>query len=284
MENAFAKFLCYAKQQKGLRHTPKGFMAWNAYIAQWSHSIQEFISNGPIGRDLTNAQEEWLLSGIRALSDKDIPPRYVPVEMWTAWVFTKTPALTWNRPEVLPGYVLFLPIPRTDQAWKEEISTGFAIVAAMVLNTSQGLLVHYIAGAYYDDVIKTTLFTVLIAPDIDYNDKSIAPETRLIASLAINSWLIHAYEPSLIQEVPEAAKAQGFGHRADKRSPIAPTWIGRNFKIRRESLPSQGQETGIKVRPHWRCGHWHTVRHGKGKERTRTQWYRPVYVNADQAA
>lgn len=51
-----------------------------------------------------------------------------------------------------------------------------------------------------------------------------------------------------------------------------------------EPAAEADQETSIKVRPHWRSGHWHTVRHGKGKEHTRTQWYRPTYVNADQAA
>lgn len=73
----------------------------------------------------------------------------------------------------------------------------------------------------------------------------------------------------------------GFGVKQASRSPIAPTWIGRNFKIRRESSLAAGQETGIKVRPHWRSGHWHTVRHGKGREQERLQWYRPTYVNAD---
>ena len=281
IQDAAARFIQYAKAQDGLRQTPSGFMAWSAYIAQWIHAIKEFSAEGFAKPEETG----WLLSGLHALSDRDIPPRYVSVDVWTAWAFTKTPRLTWNRPDVLPGYVLFLPIPKTTAAWKEEASSGIIIAAVMVLNTPNGLFVHYNPATFHDGAIKMSFGSVMISPDVDYNSRSLDSETRLMASLAINSWLIHAYEPQLITQEPvKDVGGTGFGRKPSSRSPIAPTWIGRNFKVRHEHHAEQLGETGVKVRPHWRSGHWHTVRHGQGRQQERLQWYRPVYVNSDTSS
>jgi hypothetical protein len=108
----------------------------------------------------------------------------------------------------------------------------------------------------------------------------------LIAKLVINSWYTHAFEPELVTtDQVKPARGAGFGRRAkETRSPIAPTWIGRDFKLQRLPSPAAAGEARLAVRPHWRSGHWHTVRHGKGREETRLQWYRPVYVNADCGA
>ena len=281
IQDLAARFIQYAKAQDGLRQTPSGFMAWSAYIAQWIHEIKRTSTDG----FSSNEEACSLYSALSALCDRDIPPRYVPAGMWTAWAFTKIPPLTWNRPEVLPGYVLFLPIPRTTAEWQNEASAGITYVAAMVLNTPSGLCVHYNPARFADGKIHVMTASIMIAPDDDYNNKGWDPEIRLIASLAINSWLIHAHEPQLIaQETVKSAPGNGFARKSASHSPIAPTWIGRHFKVRREHHAEQPDETGVKVRPHWRSGHWHTVRHGKGREQERLQWYRPVYVNADTAA
>jgi hypothetical protein len=116
----------------------------------------------------------------------------------------------------------------------------------------------------------------------DENFDSLQGTDRQAAALALNAWLIHTYEPELITAESAAKTAgAGFGRQgASRTAPCAPTWIGRDFKVRRIVQAAASSEPGIKVRPHWRSGHWHTVRHGKGREHERLQWYRPVYVNS----
>lgn len=277
--SAFQSFL---KKQKGLRQTPRGYMCWESYLADLARRVADQIENS-IGTEYNTV----LTQQIEALTVLQVPPRYVNHDIQQAWCMTRIPRLSHNNPYVLPGYVLFLPIPQTKRDWQEvqkiSPSTVAMYAAIMVLHSSKGLMTHYVVAEWEEDrqTCRTYVGSILVSPDVDYNDVSLSPETKAIALLAVNSWLVHAYEPELIEEAAAPSESRGFGRKPGKPSPIAPTWIGRNFKIRRESAPSTGQETGIKVRPHWRSGHWHTVRHGKGKEQTRTQWYRPTYVNAD---
>lgn len=283
------EFESFLKKQKGLRQTPRGYMSWETYLTDLARRVADQIASSIKGSN-DEQYDAVLKQQIEALAVSQIPPRYVNHDMQQAWCMTTVPRLSWNNPYVLPGYVLFLPIPQTKKDWQEvrkiKSSDGQPTVALfaaiMVLHTREGLATNYVVAEWDKErqTCQTYIGSLLVSPDVDYNDNGLTRETKVVALLAINSWLVHAYEPELIEEAVVPIGARGFGVKAGKRSPIAPTWIGRNFKIRRESLPSQGQETGIKVRPHWRSGHWHTVRHGKGKEQTRTQWYRPTFVNA----
>ena len=276
IQDLAARFIQYAKAQKGLRQTPAGYITWQQYIKQIGLSaIQEQQKSG-----LTEKSRTVLA----ALCDLDLPPRYITTEMSLAWQKTKVPKLNWNTPYALPGYVLFPPCPMKERP-PEYFAGEWFIQALMIIYRPDGLQVftHDVTFDTQASLFRVAFHEMLVRPDVDYNDSSCNDQARAIALLAINSWLIHAHEPKLIEQEPAQLRG-GFGVKRQARSPLAPTWIGRNFKVRRESSPSPGQETDIKVRPHWRSGHWHTVRHGKGREQERLQWYRPVYVNTDTAA
>jgi hypothetical protein len=105
--------------------------------------------------------------------------------------------------------------------------------------------------------------------------------TEQIMRIAINSLLVHLYEPELIttDPVPKIPGGTGFG-RSPGKSPLGPTWIGRGFRyVREKTEGSAGQESSRgNVRAHWRRGHWHTILHGKGKQERRVQWFKPVFV------
>ncbi|NBS69836.1 hypothetical protein EBT31_13125 [bacterium] len=275
--NIFTKFGSYIKAQEGLRQSPAGYMSWHQYLNSIGLSaLQEHKDFGCL------STESQLV--LNTLCSVDPPPRYITKEMSIAWQKTKVPKLNWNNPFVMPAYVLFPPCPLKEKP-PEHFSDAFYIAAIMVIHRHDGLHVFAIDVKFDadDNLFRHHYTTMLIEPENNYNCADSDPQVYVIAMLAINSWLVHAHEPELIEQ--EAVPVQGgFGTKANKRSPIAPTWIGRNFKIRRESAPTAGQETGIKVRPHWRSGHWHTVRHGKGREQERLQWYRPVYVNSDTSS
>lgn len=277
---AFARLLQeWAAKQPGLRVTPSGYASWLTFSGL-------ALRNGEALLQQTGGRWDSIRLMLHGLATLDIPPRYVSRDLVQAWLHTDTPTLTWNHPYVLPGYVLFFPLPvDPDQDWlKIQIREGpHTVCAVTVLSSNEGLAAIPIVLA---EGMMQACDGVFIPPDTDANDPIHSGPGRLLAKLAINSWYTHLFEPALITtDFVKPARGSGFGRRCkEARSPIAPTWIGREFKLSKPSFQGEPSEDGRSVRPHWRSGHWHRVRHGKGREAIRLQWYRPVYVNADTAA
>jgi hypothetical protein len=103
--------------------------------------------------------------------------------------------------------------------------------------------------------------------------------TEKIIRIAVNSLLVHLYEPELITTDPKPV-TKGIGFSGKKRIPLSPTWIGKTFRNASKCHRSKTEDsTRSNVRSHWRRGHWHSVCVGpKGSER-RVQWFKPIYVN-----
>lgn len=60
----------------------------------------------------------------------------------------------------------------------------------------------------------------------------------------------------------------------------SPHIIGKGYQAARSKAePGEGGGT---VRMHWRRGHLHTVKFGKGRESSRLDWFEPVLVNAPE--
>lgn len=118
---------------------------------------------------------------------------------------------------------------------------------------------------------------VKYAEDSKYKD----PNTEKIIRIAINSLLVHLYEPELIT-TDARPPSKGIGFSSGKKQPLAATWIGKTFKRKSERQQAKSDPTTKgNVRSHWRRGHWHTVLHGAGRQERRVQWFKPVYVNAN---
>lgn len=112
------------------------------------------------------------------------------------------------------------------------------------------------------------------------NSKYDNKNTEKIIRIAINSLLVHLYEPELITVDPKSP-SRGVGFASGKRSPLAPTWIGKAFK--RESIvkpPKSDPSTKCSVRSHWRRGHWRSQPVGTGRLERKILWIKPIYVNA----
>lgn len=61
----------------------------------------------------------------------------------------------------------------------------------------------------------------------------------------------------------------------------SPHIIGKGYQASRGKA-EPGGEGGGTVRMHWRRGHLHTVKFGKGRESSRMAWFEPVLVNAPE--
>jgi hypothetical protein len=79
-------------------------------------------------------------------------------------------------------------------------------------------------------------------------------------------------------ECTRRAKAKG-GRVTDEL--WSPHIIGKGYQAPR-SKADPGAGGGGTVRMHWRRGHLHTVKFGKGRESSRMDWFEPVLVNAPE--
>ena len=103
--------------------------------------------------------------------------------------------------------------------------------------------------------------------------------TRKIIRIAVNSLLVHLYEPELITTDSKPV-TKGIGFSGKSKAPLSPTWIGKAFRNTSERHRSKTEDSARgNVRSHWRRGHWHSVCVGPKKSERRVQWFKPVYVN-----
>lgn len=80
-------------------------------------------------------------------------------------------------------------------------------------------------------------------------------------------------EPAFVREVGKGEK------RRDVRDARV---LGLAYSYRSVENPSRSEPTDNAHRKvaHWRRGHWHTVRFGRGRSQRKLEWFEPVYVNA----
>ena len=98
--------------------------------------------------------------------------------------------------------------------------------------------------------------------------------------VVINSILAMAYKPELITTDEISISSPKNFRRGSIPNTRDVTWIGKGFQPKSRCRITSDNADSSPVTPHWRSGHWHTVRHGKGKQESRLDWFEPVYVNA----
>jgi hypothetical protein len=299
-----------ALKQESLYRSPPGYIEWNTHLKVCfaSGSTQVILGGYEHGDSLAVKVGE--LSRDTLLNSA--PARFITKEMCEAFINTPTPVLTKDILEVLPYIHLLLPrkaiydhqgdevislIIRTGELYpkieSEEVKRGKEIckhffpheklspddflgasgiqVATITLGGSNFWqeFIDEKAKSWHEENIK-------YAENSGYQNES----TERVLRIAINSLLVHLYEPELIStDSRPITKGVGFGGGGDKQ-PLAPTWIGKNFKYERSKAKRSAESTGEKktVRAHWRRGHWHTVLCGPKKSERKVQWYKPVFV------
>lgn len=297
-------------KQESLYRSPPNYIEWDTHLkvcfaagsvrvilTGYEHSDVLAVKVGELSRDA-------LLNSA--------PARFITREMCEAFINTPIPVLTKDILEVLPYIHLFLPrkfiydhqgdevvslIVRTGELYPEiesdEMKRGKEICKQFFPNEklspdvflgASGIQVGTItpggsnfwqefvdenAKSWHEENIK-------YAENSGYQNES----TEKILRIAVNSLLVHLYEPELISTDPRpVTKGIGFGGGSGKQ-PLAPTWIGKNFKYERSKAKRSTENTEEKkaVRAHWRRGHWHTVLCGPRKSERKVQWYKPVFV------
>ena len=96
--------------------------------------------------------------------------------------------------------------------------------------------------------------------------------------IALNSMAAMTWKKDLL-EIEYVTAGAGFGGHSHSLKQRPVYWIGKNY-ARKHTATTNAQSTGIVKSPHWRSGHWHTVKHGQGRLKAKVLWFEPVYVNA----
>lgn len=304
-----------AEQQENLYKSPSGYLPWNIQLrACFMSGTAEVAIRGYVSKDILAVKVGELA---RETILHHAPARYITKEMCEAFMQTPIPVLSKEILDVLPWMHIILPRNFVfDHAGDEVVSLLVHCGVLYPESIPQEALGREVMKEFFPGEIETPseyfgasgVQVATITPEgsnfwqefIDKGAKSWQDEhikqrensgyenekTEMIMRIAINSLLIHLYEPELISTdpTPKASSGTGFGGCPGK-SPLGPTWIGKGFRYQREKTkPSGGQEQGRgNVRAHWRRGHWHTILHGKGRQERRVQWFKPVFVGSGTA-
>lgn len=286
--------------------SPSGFLGWNEYVkfclvvgcaTSLAASVQSGDAKGAISS-----------TNYRSAVTSCAPARYLSKQIVESFAQTAIPELPKEITGVFPDVHLMLPrktvfdtegdeviaiLVRSGKLYAEEITeekkqimkTFFPKerVAPPQLLGAEGLQIVTMTSGGID------VFEEFLSPDakswhesnVKYVDDSKYQDewTMRITRIAINSLLVHLYEPELIT-VDRAPTTRGLGFSGDKKQPLPVTWIGKTFKRQGQKRDQISADPKSHVRSHWRRGHWHTVVCGKGRQERKVQWFRPVFVNS----
>lgn len=300
-----------AEEQEGLYRSPSEYLSWNVQLrACFMSGTVEVAIRGYAGKDILAVKVGELA---REAILHRAPARYITKEMCEAFMQTPIPVLSKEILDVLPWMHIILPRNFVfDHAGDEVVSLLVHCGVLYPESIPQEELGRQIMKEFFPGEVETPpeyfgasgIQVATITPEgsnfwqefIDKDAKSWQEEhikqrensgcenekTEQIMRIAINSLLVHLYEPELITTDPaKPLSGSGFG-RGPGKSPLGPTWIGKGFRYQREKTKAPGgQEQGRgNVRAHWRRGHWHTILHGKGRQERRVQWFKPVFVGS----
>lgn len=303
------KYIELAEKQEEAYKSPPGYINWPVHLrvcfaASGTLSMIDcYKSSDLIGVKVAELAREMLTAFA--------PARFLTAEMCEAFKQTPVPTLTPDVLEVLPYMHIMLPrnsvfdhqgdevisllvkagelYPQTTE--KEEVENREAckkyfpdaISTPVEIRGSRGIQVATITGKgsncwqeFVDEKAKSWH-----NENVKYLNKSgyEHKETEIIMRVAINSLLIHLYEPELIKtDKPVRPSGTGFASKQGT-GPMGVTWIGRGFRYCRENNSSSKQKnTTGSIRAHWRRGHWHSYLVNKGRSDRIVKWVRPVYV------
>jgi hypothetical protein len=301
--------------QQDLYKSPPGYMEWLTQVkmclcASGSLSAMDCYKNGDlIGIKIAELARDLFLN--------NAPARFLAKEMCEAFMQTPFPILNADVLEVLPYMHIMLPRNCVFDHHGDEVLS--LLVKAGVLYPEATLeeieAARKITSKYFPGAIETPIeimgsrgieVATMTASggncwqefidekakswhneNIKYKEKSgyDQNQTELIMRIAVNSLLVHLYEPELIETDKNCFyRGGGFGGSKEK-SALGVTWIGKGFRYLREndSGRKKTEETKSSVRAHWRRGHWHSYLVNKGRTDRVVKWVKPVYVRGNSA-
>lgn len=310
--NEIQSYVEVASEQEDLYKSPKGYLPWNIHLRTCflSGAIDVTIRGYEAGDALCVKIGDVAREAIIAKA----PARYISKELCEAFMQTPIPVLPREVVDILPYVHLILPRNVLFDHQNDEVVSLIVRTGCLFPTQAkdQPVAKEIMKEFFPDDIITpdelfgaSGIQVATITPEgsnlwqefIDEHAKSWQEEhikqressgyqneaTERVMRVAINSLLVHLYEPELITVDPIPKPSSGTGFAAGPgKSPLGPTWIGKGFRCQREKTTAiTGQEQGLgSVRAHWRRGHWHTILHGKKKQERRVQWFKPVFVGS----
>ena len=287
--------------------SPKNYINWNEYtkICLMTGSAKS------IEASLRDSDVRGVVAcmAFRSAVVANACARYVSQHIIESFAETPIPELPPEVIDVLPFVHLMLPRGTVYDAEGDEV-ISIMIQSGMLYENepseqnknfvktffpNEKLAPKELMGASGLQIVTITkggmdVFQEFITPDakswhesnVKYTDQSKykSANTEKIIRIAVNSLLVHLYEPELITTDPKPV-TKGIGFSSKKKAPLSPTWIGKTFRSFSEYHRPDGDNlTKLSVRPHWRRGHWHSVCCGPKRSERRIQWFKPIYINS----
>jgi hypothetical protein len=298
--------------------SPKGFTPWNDVVLPFalagdSEILDYAISTGVVKNKIPVID---CAHGANIAGMLDAPAVYIEPALAEAVLHTDVNAM--ERPKtVLPAFFICLPCGFLHDDEGEEITSllvvehhTFVVATAKFARLSEekqdemyqqakeadklGNLRIYAINKKGSVLVEITSWSEATVVDdihldsLDYPELDIDPTTTSafidtitkMRRVVKNVLLIYNYQKNLVENVV-VTTGKGFTSRSSSKArPCLPTTLlGKNFLTRETRSPQSGNKTGVRVRPHWRKGHWHTVLTGAGRKERRLRWFQPVYVN-----
>ena len=268
---------------------------WSMYLSMTRIALDESI---PWTREVETTAEAASCAMVALFSDA--PFRHLGAELAKAFIATKPLPCTGEAQMPYPAFVLNLPkglllddtgrnvntlIVLSYNFWLHKCKEEKIPVAYDTKNMGDGglrvtgladdgtQLIRAVKWKYaHIDSPEDTCFYSGPNPDL------LAKAIHKMMRIALNSMAAMTWKKDLL-EIEYVTTGTGFGgHRySQKQRPVY--WIGKNY-TRKHTATTHTQSTGGVKSPHWRSGHWHTIKHGQGRLKAKVLWFEPIYVNA----
>jgi len=281
--------------------SPAGYYKWRKYLVTLAAESLYAVEPNPLGISSPTYGTSRSIGVIAyaALKQK-APAIYVSKELMSALLQTNTPPIPDDLPLVLPVVHFMLPLG----SFPTEVN-GHSVYAITVercgrekiTNPTPGLgnVVFRLVGNSteiegYTSVVGSKAGAYGVEHFHGQQALDVLPQTtetldvcKQMEALAVNLMLLLAYKPDMLQVDPHGSgKPRGFQTTKEQNHRLLPvTWLGKNFAAKQSTPAAKPVGSHASPLAHWRRGHWHTVRYGKGKELQRVDWFQPVYVNPE---
>jgi hypothetical protein len=229
----------------------------------------------------------------------DAPFRHLGAELARAFIATKPLPFAGEAQMPYPAFVLNLPkgLLRDDtnsnvntvivlsyNFWRSKCNEkGIKVYGDTEIISNGGLQVVGLADdgtqlvrtvSWSDAHIER--FDDMVCSNFDPN--LVAKAVHRMMRIVLNSMSAMTWRKDLLETQYVTAGAGFAGKKSTLRQrPVY--WIGKNY-VRKQKATTNAESTGGVKSPHWRSGHWHTVKHGQGRLKAKVLWFEPIYVNA----
>ncbi len=293
-----------AKAKEHLYASARGYDSWpyvNAHLLLLCAALARicFDRSLPISSDISLSAEAGS-AALVAISN-DAPLRHLGADLARAFLATKPLPCDGEHQMPYPIFLLNLPkevlfddtgagintiIVCSYDYWVTKcLEKGLKVVKVDTPMDNGGLQITGLANDG-TQLVRTVSWTSAHETNLESKTLCVGPFNETLVSNAVdrmmrivlNSMSAMTWRKDLL-EIEQVSLRGGFSARKQVQSERPIYWIGKNYAFKR-SVSHSSKVTGQAKAPHWRCGHWHTVKHGAKRQESKLLWFEPVYVNA----